>query len=105
MQPKGDVTREDDTLGLLQEEAVEVVNNEGVGVAGGVGDGGEEHSLARVSGGNCCRVKSCQGIVPKVEESPNSGLVEGLACGGGGLCLRNGEQHCNAKKYKMSHFF
>jgi hypothetical protein len=65
----------------------------------------EEHGLAGVSGGNGCGVKSRQGIVPKVEESPNGGLVEGLAGGGGGLGLREGEQGSNAKKYKMSHLF
>ena len=32
----GDVAREDNTLGLLLKEGVEVVNDEGVGVAGGV---------------------------------------------------------------------
>mmetsp|Transcript_19124 Transcript_19124/g.35638 ORF Transcript_19124/g.35638 Transcript_19124/m.35638 type:complete len:434 (-) Transcript_19124:79-1380(-) len=79
--PDDDVALEDDALGLLEKEGVEVVLDEGVVGPGSVGHGGQEDGVLGVPVGDLLGIEGGEGVVPPSELGADLLLGNGLGEG------------------------
>jgi hypothetical protein len=112
---ESDIAWEDDTLRLLEEEAIEVVLDKCSSISGSIRNSGEEDSSISISGSDSLWVKSGQGIVPEGEKAANLSLSDGRArCSSvlslsesheGGCDQKDGLVHLNLTVCGMSKYW
>ena len=73
----GDEGLQNFSLGLLEQEGIEVIGDRGGIIAGNVGDSWQQNTLGSVSAGDQGRITGGQGVIPQMEQSLNFFLGDG----------------------------